>query len=392
MKKFICLLIALCWIAKLAGQHFIIENTNTLHVDLQNQVSTSFPTIFWIKPEIHFDYSDEMNIEVLVNVQSSAPLEIIKVIITQEDDSTIADYPIEQGIKAKTIRQNAYLIEGENYIKVIAKNIDGGMVSSMKKILYGSNAMTKIDKNRKDYALIFATDHYDNWDNLGNPILDGDSIGYILKELYGFEVELIKDPTRSEVLNKIYEYHIKNYGLQDQLLIYFAGHGYYDLDTNRGYLVFKNSVTDDPGKSSYISHSEFSERVNKMNNRHILLVINACFAGKFDPEVSQSTSLKRSNVEEEKYFARASVKPTRKFLTNGAKSVLDGFPGEHSPFAKAFIKSLNNTGIGDDGMLTYIELCHSFVQMENKARTGPFGNDHKESDFIFIRETIENHE
>src|SRR5713101_5179481 len=45
------------------------------------------------------------------------------------------------------------------------------------------------------YALLFGTDKYDNWNALANPVLDARTIGDVLKNVYGFEVQLFENPT-----------------------------------------------------------------------------------------------------------------------------------------------------------------------------------------------------
>ena len=107
--------------------------------------------------------------------------------------------------------------------------------------------------DRKDYALLFATDRYDNWGDLVNPINDAETIGKELAERYGFEVEIVKDANQDDVFNKLRSYAQRNYKPQDQLFIFFAGHGQYDETFGEGYIVAKNSLQNDQAKTSYIS-------------------------------------------------------------------------------------------------------------------------------------------
>ena len=48
----------------------------------------------------------------------------------------------------------------------------------------------------------------------------------------------------------------------DQLFIFFAGHGQFDEIFTEGYLVGSDSKLSDPGKTSYISHSTLRTVVN----------------------------------------------------------------------------------------------------------------------------------
>ncbi|MEJ0058051.1 MAG: hypothetical protein WDN75_21800 [Bacteroidota bacterium] len=72
-----------------------------------------------------------------------------------------------------TLQQSLRLINGENIITIVAENQRGGRVRSSRSVLVGNdNIVNAVDVNRKDYALIFATDSYENWDDLINPVSD----------------------------------------------------------------------------------------------------------------------------------------------------------------------------------------------------------------------------
>ena len=103
---------------------------------------------------------------------------------------------------------------------------------------------------RNDYALLFVTDKYDNWSSLVNPIFDGRSIATELQNVYGFKVEIVENPSQDVIFRKLREYSERKYQPLDQLMVFFAGHGYYDETFKEGYVVVKESMRDDPGKTS----------------------------------------------------------------------------------------------------------------------------------------------
>ncbi|MGH7171948.1 MAG: hypothetical protein ACRELF_15605, partial [Gemmataceae bacterium] len=91
-------------------------------------------------------------------------------------------------------------------------------------------------RNGRDYALLFAIDHYDNWNKLNNPCSDMKAIKSILEKEYAFAVDSVEDVDKAILLAKIKEYHRKQFKPDDQLLIFFAGHGFFDNDFKEGYL------------------------------------------------------------------------------------------------------------------------------------------------------------
>jgi hypothetical protein len=195
----------------------------------------------------------------------------------------------------------------------------------------------KQDAKGRDYALLFATDKYNEWNDLVNPINDAQTIAKTLEEFYGFEVELVTNANRRDVLSKIREYQMKSYGANDQLFVFFAGHGSYDEISGEGYLVCKDSKRNDEIMESYIPYSYLREHINNIRScNHILIALDVCFGGTFDKRVSASDRGESlyENVNKDELIRRAKQYKSRLFLTSGGKQyVSDGDPGKHSPFA-----------------------------------------------------------
>ena len=69
---------------------------------------------------------------------------------------------------------------------------------------------------------MFVTDKYDNWRQLVNPVYDGRSIGQSLEKNYGFNVDVVENPSREQVFLKLREYAEKKYNPLDQLVPEFG--------------------------------------------------------------------------------------------------------------------------------------------------------------------------
>ena len=79
------------------------------------------------------------------------------------------------------------LPDGINELEILVENLDGLQSISKRQIHVGSPALADAAKlGRKDYALIFATDKYDNWRALVNPIFDSRTIADDLTKTSGF--------------------------------------------------------------------------------------------------------------------------------------------------------------------------------------------------------------
>ncbi len=242
-------------------------------------------------------------------------------------------------------------------------------------------------KQGTDYALLFATDSYDHWENLRNPLFDAQAIRVALQETYGFQVELIHNPTRDGILEALRRYAEKEYADEDQLLIFFAGHGYFDATFSVGYLVAKDTKTpeNDNAMGSYLSHSVFRDIIDRMGCKHIFLVMDTCYSGTFDHRIAM-----RGEVNNIKPFSQADIDQklkytTRWYLTSGAKEqVSDGIPGYHSPFVRELLKALRSKG-GNDSLLTVEEVLAYFDKLDDpKPCSDEFGRNEPGSDFLFI--------
>lgn len=238
----------------------------------------------------------------------------------------------------------------------------------------------------RDYALLFAADHYKNWGNLNNPVRDMKAIKTILESKYGFELECVEDADGDTVLGKIRTYYKKKFEPDDQLLILFAGHGFYDKVFEEGYLVtFESRAPSDKdaeGRKSYLAHSQLRKHINKIPCNHILVIMDVCHGGTFDERVAMRGSSYRE-VSKREFIRRKMRWKTRRYLTSGGNTyVSDGPPGKHSPFAAKLMATLEHGS--EDGILTFSRLSIAVEKMKPEPCAGHFGDSDQNSDFLFI--------
>lgn len=237
-----------------------------------------------------------------------------------------------------------------------------------------------------DRALIFATNVYDSFSELVNPVLDASTIAEELQSNYYVQTELVINPTLKEAIEKIREYAKLNYGKNDNLIIFFAGHGIYDEVFKEGYVISRDSKSDDVAKTSYLSHSNLRTMINNIPCNHILLVMDVCFGGTFDPLIAAKGRAADlyAEVSNAEFIERKKKYKTRLYLTSGGKEyVPDGRPGHHSPFARKFLEALRNYG-GSDGIITINEIIQYIEKVEPQPRFGEFGDNEPGSDFILL--------
>jgi Caspase domain len=393
MKKFFLLFVMTGGFIHSSGQSFSSRSSSMSldYSDAKKNYATTLPKITWQAPVNETVFLKEGNIAIELAVDSKTPLKSVQ--LTVRDKSTQAikgtmSIPITDDQKTSVkISKNITLTDGVNELEVTAENRDGLRATSKRDIHVGATALADAAKLiRKDYALIFATDKYDNWKGLVNPVYDGRTISNDLQKTYGFATEVVENPTQSQVLDKLREYAEKKYGDLDQLLVLFAGHGFYDDTFKEGFVVTRESLPDDPGRNSYLRHSVLRSTINNNPCQHIFLVMDVCFGGTFDDNVASRAlddDTYRSPSQSEIITRKLKFK-TRKYLTSGGKEyVSDGVVGRHSPFAKQFIEALEK-GMGNDGILTISELMTYVETLKTAPQFGKFGSDQLGSDFVFV--------
>ena len=363
--------------------------TSEIHIDLNSGMvnTTSLPTVHWVSPGPEHTISQEDQIHLEAKINSSVPIKEVALILSDAGSGLAwsqKKISVPQGANDYHLDMHLTVPTGNLGIELMITNTDGAKVSGHRTVMVGADVIANaVLIDRKDYALIFATDKYDHWDDLVNPVNDAHSIATELESRYGFETEIVENPTMEEVWEKIRFYNERKFKPQDQLLVFFAGHGQFDDTFGEGYVVAKNSMANDKSKSTYISHNRLRGVVNNIPCEHIFLMMDVCFGGTFDPVLARSRSAMDEATDEELIVRKLSHK-TRKYLTSGGKEyVSDGIAGGHSPFASKFIESLKSNG-GTDAILTIAELQASMEKLKQLPRFGSFGEDEPLSDFIFI--------
>lgn len=360
--------------------------------DPKKQMFSTVPSINWISPIAEMNYSQEAKFKIKLDVESDRQIKDVTIYVKESEVTASrgqTSVKPQEGQELRfTIEKTITLMDGENLIEVVAENVDGQKSYATRKVHVGSVGLADASKlDRTDYALIFATDQYDNWSDLVNPVFDSKTIAEELKNSYGFKVDIVENASQSEVLKKLRDYAEKKYKPLDQLFIFFAGHGTYDQTFGEGFVVTRESQVNDEGKATYLSHNRLRSIVNNVPCDHIFLAMDVCFGGTFDAALASSRGqdeevYKEQNVGE--FITRKLTYKTRRFLTSGGKTyVSDGIPGKHSPFAKNFLEALRSRG-GKDGVLTLPELFTYVERLKIQPRFGEFGDNAPGSDFVFV--------
>jgi len=277
---------------------------------------------------------------------------------------------------------------GQNKIIIEAK--DGKMNLANKSFyverITPDKEFTKKDKKELDkfgtfYALIIGIQNYKDpfFNDLDQPISDASKLYNTLIRNYSFYIENIKflqNPRRIQITEAL-EFYYNNVGEDDNLLVFYAGHGYWDSKFKQGYWL--PSDAQEKNRGTWLSNSEIRDYIRAINSKHSLLITDACFAGGIFKSRNAFPKISKAIKQLHKL-------PSRKAMTSGAMNEVP----DKSVFIEYLIKRLLQN---QDKYLSSEQLFASFkLAVINNSQNGqvPQFGEIKETgdeggDFIFIR-------
>jgi hypothetical protein len=245
------------------------------------------------------------------------------------------------------------------------------------------------------HALVIGNADYVEYDDLKTPAADALAVYEVLKERYGFNVTLMTDATHVEILTGLRELQ-QQLGEEDNLLIYFAGHGELDKATKDGYWLPVDAVKDPTKRTNWLSSRVIRDWLSNIPARHVLVVADSCYSGWLTASSVPRPPESGDPKERKRYFEEMVAKRSRIGLTSGGlRPVLDAGGGENSVFASVLTGLLsNNTDVLDTRALygDLKDLMGYQMQRLNRTQVPEYnpirGAGHASGDFFFVpRET-----
>ena len=194
------------------------------------------------------------------------------------------------------------------------------------------------------HALIVGNTEYTHWPKLNTPKNDAQRVAAVLRSKYGFETKMLLNATRYDILQALNELR-KELTDKDNLLIYYAGHGHWVEEIERGYWVPVDGHTD--SDVNWISTVAITDILAAMSARHVLVVADSCYSGALTRSALVKLEAGMSDEARTHWLKSMAEKRSRTVLSSGGlQPVLDTGGGDHSVFAKAFLDVLaNNTEV-----------------------------------------------
>ena len=272
---------------------------------------------------------------------------------------------------------------GENTISLEAKDINGNIAMKRFVINRKNNDQVYDASTARNFLFAIGVDQYTEWPDLNNAVNDINGVSELLLASYNFEfanITLLKNEQANQ--NNIYQglrALIEKITPQDNLVIYYSGHGHFDELLNEGYWVPSDAELDKPG--DYISNTSILKIIENINAQHVFLVADACFSGSLFTTNRGTGNI--SYIEQlEKYKSRWGLASGRLEL------VSDGIKGGHSPFARVLLEYLANNEKKEFAISELIQ--YAKIRVAEETGQTPVGNplrliDDEGGEFIFRR-------
>ncbi|MGV6853126.1 MAG: caspase family protein [bacterium] len=187
------------------------------------------------------------------------------------------------------------------------------------------------------YALVIGNNDYQHFLPLNTAVNDAKSIGALFKNRYGYQTQVLENATLDQIVSSIASYTQKIKS-DDDLIIYFAGHGVIDEKTGMGYWIPTDGHSRE--RSQWLSNERITDFISAMQARHVLVVADSCYSGTLSGTAIRP--LPNDAADDDLVFI-SRVRARTVLTSGGLQPVSDQQNGgDHSLFAEAFINALQN--------------------------------------------------
>ena len=237
----------------------------------------------------------------------------------------------------------------------------------------------KIRNEAKYYGLIIAIGDYQDKTipSLESTIPDAQKFRNLLTLKYSFadrNIVFIENAKSGDIISALEQ--LRQIVTQnDNLLVYYAGHGIWYAESNVGYWL--PSDARNTNRDKWLSNSQIVDRLKEIQSKHLLLISDACFSGAIF--TSRAINTNRKETIKELYELQS-----RKAMTSGSRTEVP----DSSPFTKNLIELLNDN---QEELLTSEELFNKIeTAVEGNSKVIPVygkienAND-KGGEFVFIK-------
>lgn len=228
------------------------------------------------------------------------------------------------------------------------------------------------------------------WHDLKTAVRDAETVAEVLGTHYGFEdVSLLRNASRKIILDT-FKSLSERVEPDDNVLVYYAGHGYLEDNEKRGYWI----PTDGRGfdNSTFIRNSTIRDEINIIaeKTKHTLLISDSCFSGSLLRSGNRGPT--QFELNEGYYQKVGSKKSVQVLAAGGNEYVDDDYRGSgHSPFTYFLLNELKTN---NSNFVSLSEIATNIIKavannVEQTPEVGVLqGAGDELGEFIFARVSI----
>jgi hypothetical protein len=239
------------------------------------------------------------------------------------------------------------------------------------------------------YALIIANAHYrdHSYGPLPSVQKDAQALDSALQR-YGFKGHTthVDNGTRDDIMNALAVFSAQ-LGPADSALIYYSGHGTL-LEANSA-TYWLPSDADPESPASWVSTGWVTEMIGQMRARHVLVVVDSCYADSMVHSTHLRVSTRIAAAEPERLRFLAQLRSRTVLASGGNEPVAGAGPGGGSVFVRQLTQILErNSGVLDASSL-YSAMAEAMDQTGASAQQLPrysvlASTSHMNGDFLFV--------
>lgn len=233
------------------------------------------------------------------------------------------------------------------------------------------------------HALILGNVAYQFLPTLGTAANDAAAVAKLLQNEYGFNVTLLKNATRTQIIDAFDQLR-DQLAENDNLVIYYAGHGKIDRESDRGYWLPVDAAEN--RRAQWISNAYITDTLKAINAKRVMVIADSCYSGTLTRSTQRGVKV---TPHAHNYLSQILSKKTRTVLTSGGlEPVIDTGSDGHSVFANAFLNALRKNAAVIDGTQLFGEIREQVLL--NAPQTPQYSNirfaGHEVGgDFVFVR-------
>ncbi len=258
---------------------------------------------------------------------------------------------------------------GLTRLSLIAEDMAGGRTEHRILVRRQVQAAETVDFGAY-HALVIGNNDYRDLTDLETAKGDAEAVADLLAERYGFEVEVLTDATRYDIISALGALRAA-LTETDNLLIYYAGHGELDVDSDEGYWLPVDAERDNV--ANWLSNATITSQIKAMRAKHVMVVADSCYSGKLTRGAETAV---KTGGERSAWLTRMAARRSRTALTSGG----------HSVFAKAFLETLGSNTRVLDGQSLFDAIKRPIVI--NADQTPDYADvrmpGHDGGDFLFV--------